>query len=417
MNTQMRHIQECRLCLSKLPTVASLLLNPTPPANEFVSNPEEVQDIFPLDLFTCSECGHVQLPYVVSPERLFRNYVYVSGTSPVFRQHFESYAKDMIQKFDLGPKDLVLEIGSNDGTLLRFFKQAGIRVLGIDPATAIAKQATADGIPTWNDFFNAGVADRILQEYGSPKLILANNVYAHVEDMIGLTSCIHELLPGDGAFVFEVSYLLDVYQKCLFDTIYHEHLSYHHVIPLIPFFTRLGLELYDVERVDSHGGSLRGYVRKHSEQSISFNVKRLIDAELFVFGPGKTPFEHLARRIEEANTRLCTRLRQVKSKNKRVAAFGAPAKATTLMYQFDLGRESIDFVVDDSPQKQGLFTPGKHIPVVKSETLYSQKPDFTVILAWNFADSIIRKHQAYLDQGGTFIVPLPEYREVSKGVY
>ena len=226
--------RRCRLCDSfHLTTVVDLEY--TPLANEFVSqeqlaeNPEWLKDEFPLYLAECVVCGHIQLPVVVDPERLFSNYVYVSGTSPVFVKHFENYAETILSRIDVSDSKLVVDIGSNDGTLLRFFKQAGARVLGIDPAKGIAKKATEEGITTWARFFDDVACSDVLSTSGSASVVVANNVFAHIDDLRSTAERIKRLLCSSGIFVFEVSYLLDVCQNTLFDTIYHEHLSYHHV--------------------------------------------------------------------------------------------------------------------------------------------------------------------------------------------
>jgi len=229
--------ESCRLCSSRaLERVLSL--TPTPPANAFVTAVERdrPQPVFPLDLHFCRDCGHVQLLTVVDPRVLFENYVYVSGTSPVFVRHFEAYADDVMRYFSLEHGALAVDIGSNDGTLLGFFQKAGLRILGIDPAKAIAEAATARGIPTIAGFFTPASAARIRAEHGPAAVITANNVFAHIDDLSGVTEGVRSLLSPDGVFVFEVSYLVDVIEKTLFDTIYHEHLCYHSVRPLIPFF-------------------------------------------------------------------------------------------------------------------------------------------------------------------------------------
>jgi SAM-dependent methyltransferase len=418
----------CRLCEATLPAKASLELAATPLANEFVTAAqrdelarEGGQEVFPLVLYTCAQCGHVQLPVVVDPTRLFQNYVYVAGTSPVFVDHFRRYAKAAIEKLGLKAGDGVLDIGSNDGTLLRFFEEAGMGVVGVDPARDIARSATESGIPTIEGFFSRALVDAVRGRLpaGQPvSLVTANNVFAHADDLHSIVDGVRALIADKGAFVFEVSYCVDVCEKTLFDTIYHEHLSYHTVEPLIRFFQRHGMTLFDAERVDSHGGSLRGYARAGSPDESSPGHKRVMELALrereLGFGPGSDkPLHALKTKIDELGSRLAGRLGGLKREGKHVAAFGAPAKATTLMYQFKLDGKAVDFVIDDSPLKQGLLTPGTHIPVVPSDALYAEKPDFTVILAWNFADPIIKKHRAYLDQKGTFIVPIPDYREVS----
>jgi len=403
------HRGNCRLCgATTLERV--LKLTPTPPANAFVSknNLTAPQLCFPLDIYFCKTCAHVQLLDVVDARVLFENYVYVSGTSPVFVKHFEDYARSLINGFDIPQKSMVLDIGSNDGTLLKAFKNLGQNVLGVDPAKDIAATATKNGIPTIADFFTPKLAEQILDQHGRATLITANNVFAHADDLQGILDGVKIALDDQGLFVFEVSYLLDVYEKTLFDTIYHEHLAYHSVKPLKQFFATNGFEFINAVRVSSHGGSLRGIVaRKNSDHRPDGSVENLI-AQEEKSGIDKAATWHAySEQINRVKSHLMTLLSNAKNQGKVIAAFGAPAKATTLMYHFNLGPDFIDFIIDDSPLKQGLYSPGMHIPVLSSSAIYDKKPDIIVILAWNFAEAIIAKHQEFLTSGGQFIVPLP----------
>ena len=402
----------CRLCAgSDLQEVLSL--EPTPPANAFV--PKELvgtdQVVFPLDVFFCKSCGHVQLLDVVDSHLLFENYVYVSGTSPVFVKHFEDYANDVLNNYP-PPKDaLVVDIGSNDGTLLSFFKQAGQTVLGIDPAKDISHEATKRGIETWCDFFTPDLSAKIKAACGSAHVITANNVFAHADDLVGIVHGIRDLLAPEGVFVFEVSYLVDVFEKTLFDTIYHEHVAYHSVKPLQQFFAGNGMELISVERINTHGGSLRSVAQlKSGPHAKQPSVDKQIALEASLGLDQAKTFQAFGRHIDEIKTELTGLLKSLKSEGKTIAGFGAPAKATTLMYHFGIGPDIIDFIVDDSPLKQNLYAPGLHIPVLPSHAIYDQKPDAVVILAWNFAEPIMKNHAKYLEQGGKFIVPLPKVK-------
>jgi len=425
----MRRRDDCRLCGSReLQQVMSL--GATPLANAFVRAEERdrPQERFPLDVHLCAGCGHVQLLDVVDPELLFRDYVYVSSTSPVFVDHFRRYAEAMLAYTGLTPGSTVVELGSNDGVLLRFFQQAGMRVLGIDPARRIAEDATRRGIETVPEFFDLALARRLRAEGWDASLVAANNVFAHADDLHTIVDGVAHLLRPEGLFVFEVSYLLDVVEKTLFDTIYHEHLSYHTVKPLVGLFERHGMELIDAIRVDSHGGSLRGIAQRaggpreiagsaSASGAISRggpcprrpSVERLIAEEARMGLHGPDAYRALFRTIQDRKAELTGLLRRLKGSGKRVVGFGAPAKATTLMFHFGLGPETLDYVIDDSPLKQGLYTPGHHLPVVPSSSLYdaSRGPDYALILAWNFAGPIMKAHQRFLDAGGHFIVPLP----------
>jgi SAM-dependent methyltransferase len=385
-------------------------LEPTPPANAFI--PADQKDIeqerFPLDVFFCEDCAHVQLLDVVDPRVLFENYVYVSGTSPVFVKHFEDYANDIMVRFSPAQDGLVVDIGSNDGTLLSFFQKAGHSVLGIDPAKDIAARATKAGIETITGFFTQDLAHTIKSDRGSAAVITANNVFAHIDDLTGVTLGVRDLLSPEGVFVFEVSYLVDVYEGTLFDMMYHEHLAYHSVKPLCQFFEANGMELIEALRVSSHGGSLRGVAQlKGGTHPVGASAGTAVAMEEKLGLDKAETLRGLARKIDGIKNELGDILRKLKAEGKSIAGFGAPAKATTLMYHFGIGPELIDFIVDDSPLKQGLFTPGMHIPVVGSDAIVDKKPDALVILAWNFAKPIMEKHKAFRRAGGQFIVPLP----------
>lgn len=400
----------CRLCDGQL-SEPQLRFPNTPLANEFVKT-DAPQDLFPLEVCACSICGHYQLSVTVEPERLFRHYLFVAGTSPVNVEHFGNYAKEVVSRFatttGVNPGALVVDVASNDGTLLRHFKNLGMKVLGIDPAVNLAEQATQSGIETIPEFFTESIAGDITSKHGKASVITANNVFAHTSDLAGFARSVKKLLAPNGVFIFEVSYFLDVCEKTLFDTIYHEHTSYHTVTPLVSFFKRFGLELFDVQKIDTHGGSIRCFVKfaDNKALSVSDRLLAMLTAEKDIDAKVKT----LGLNIERLRFNLRKRLAEIKSEGKSIAIFGMPAKATTLMYTFDLGRELIDFAIEDAPLKQGLLTPGKHIPVYSSKAIEECKPDCLLILAWNFADSIIKKHPEFK---GKWITPIPELKEVS----
>ena len=404
----------CRLCDSgDLSLVLSL--TPTPPANAFVTADalNAPQECFPLDLSLCGECGHLQLLHVVDPDVLFADYVYVSGTSPSFVAHFEDYAASVIKAYQPPPGALVVDIGSNDGTLLGFFQQAGMAVQGIDPARDIAKAASEVGIETLNAFFDAALAVQIREKKGAAAVVTANNVFAHIDDLASMVAGVRTLLDDDGVFVFEVSYLTDVLEKTLFDTIYHEHLSYHTVAPLVSFFAANGMELITADRVDTHGGSLRGVAQlAGGARAVASSVAACLELEdrLGLGRPGT--FHDFAQRINVLKTSLRDLLAGLKAEGRSIAGYGAPAKATTLMYHFGLSPDIIDFIVDDSPLKQGLYSPGLHVPVLPSGAIAEHRPDYLLILAWNFAQPIMANNSAFHEAGGRFIIPVPELEVV-----
>ena len=400
----------CRLCEGRrLERVIEL--TPTPPGNRVLTE-EETRGpcpTYPLEVRFCLDCHHVQLGHVVDPSILYRDhYSYVTGTSPVFVAHFREYAAEMIAKFGLRAGDRVVDIGSNDGTCLRFFRDAGMSVLGIDPATEIAAAASADGVETLPEFFGLELARRLRDERGPAALVTSHNACAHIDDLAGVVEGVRHLLADDGVFVLEVGYFVDVYQKCWFDTIYHEHLDYHTVAPLVRFFDRLGMQVVSVKRIAPQGGSIRVMVQKaggrHAVDGSAAELGRL-EAEV-----GVTDAAGLRRfndRLEAVKGELNALLRGLKREGKRIAGYGAPTKSTTLMMHFGLGRDVIDFIVDDNPLKQGFYSPGTHVPIGPPEWIYERAPEHVLVLAWNFADSIMAKHGRYEAVGGRFILPMP----------
>ena len=407
------HRDDCRLCGSHDLTNV-LGLKPTPPANAFVPKTSVAapQEAFPLDLWFCRNCRHIQLLDVVDPNILFGDYPYVSGTSPVFVRHFEDYATEVIGKFSLQPDDLVVDIGSNDGTLLKPFQAAGMKVLGIDPAESIAAAANADGIETLPAFFTRETALDIRERHGTAMCITANNVFAHIDDLTATVEAIRELLAPRGIFVFEVSYFVDVFEKTLFDTIYHEHLDYHTVGPLPQFFAAHGLDLFAAERIDTHGGSLRGFVQIEGGECAGSGIETLVENESALGLDREETLRDYSSRIDKLGRELGTLIEELRRDGKRLAGYGAPAKATTLMHHFGIGREQIEFIVDDNPLKQGLYSPGLYVPVLPSSAISERQPDYLVILAWNFAEPIMDKCGDFARNGGHFIVPLPEVQVI-----
>lgn len=407
-------VVSCRLCKGSL-SEPVLKFPDTPLANEFLST-QERQETFPLQVCVCRICGHYQLNETVDPERLFRHYVFVAGTSKVNVEHFRQYAEDVIKSCQLKVGSSVLDIASNDGTLLRHFHSMGMSVMGIDPARNLAEAATANGILTLPEFFTEDYANTIASRHGTFDLITANNVFAHVPDMIGFAKGVKKILKPHGTFTFEVSYFLDVCDHVLFDTVYHEHSSYHTIGPLVSFFQSLDMDLYRVERIGTHGGSIRVFVKHASkeywpdrEKDRKSTVHSLVEAENTI----ATKVRELNQNIRLLGLELREQIRNIKAAGHSIAIYGTPAKATTLMYALGIDEKDIAFAVDDNPLKQNTFTPGKHIPVMPSSALTTWMviPDYLLILAWNFADSIIEncKRNGYT---GKFIVPLPELKVV-----
>jgi len=389
-------------------------LTPTPPGNNFLRSDEltDPEPVYPIVVNFCGDCYHLQLGHVVKPSILFRkNYSYASGTSPVFVKHLGDYARDMVTRFGLQPNSLVADIGSNDGTCLRFFKEAGCRVLGIDPASDLAHQATAEGIETLAEFFDAPCARKLREQYGPASFITSHNACAHIDDLGSVMEGIHHWLADDGLVGIEVGYLLDVYQNVWFDTIYHEHVDFHSVAPFDKFFSRHGLELIAAERVAPQGGSIRLIAQKAGgKRTRDTSVDALIALEREAGLQDAKSFHAFNARINDVKRELSTIVRGLKAQGKTIAAFGAPTKSTTLLTHFELGEGILDFIVDDSPLKQGMFSPLFHIPILPAAAIYERKPDYLLLLAWNFAEPIMKNHARYREAGGRFILPMPSAR-------
>jgi SAM-dependent methyltransferase len=366
------------------------------------------QETYPLDVFLCLRCGHVQLLDVVDPDVLFGDYIYLTSSSPGLVEHFRQYAENVLRLLGDPHAAFVVEVGSNDGTLLRFFKHAGMRVLGVDPAREIAEKASASGLETLPHFFTSALAREVRRQQGAATLVCANNVFAHADDLADIAEGVRHLLAPDGLFVFEVSYLLNMIEGMVFDFIYHEHLCYHSVKPLERFLRSHGLQLIDVERIPTKGGSLRGFAQLlGGPRTPSPSISALMQRETSLGLDRPEIFKAFAARIQDLKCQLSSLLDGMTQRGNTIAGYGASATTTVLTYHFNLG-EKLAFLVDDNPSRQGLFSPGYHIPVLPPEAIYSRAPGCVLILVWRFAEMIMRKHQAYRDRGGRFIIPLPK---------
>lgn len=404
---------DCRACGCKdLELVFQLKPSPIGDAYVTAERKDIPQPSYPIDLFMCRDCGLAQLIDVIDPDILYGEYIYVTASSLGLAEHFGGYAEDVIKRASLGPGSLVVDLGSNDGTLLKQFKSRGMNVLGVELASHIAAQATAEGVKTIDKFFTPAVAREMVAGFGHAKVVTANNVFANIDDLKTWVEGIDTLLAPEGVFVCESYYLADVVQNFVFDFIYHEHLSAFSVKPIQALFRRAGLELAAVQRVATKGGSLRYFVQRPGGPIVDDGSV----ASLLAFEDGmglyrKDTYAAFSKKVNDLGTQTRELLAKLKADGKSIAGFGASITGTTLIHHFDIGG-LLDFLADDNPAKQGRFSPGLHLPVLPSSSLYERRPDYVVVLAWRFERPIITRNQAYLDQGGHFIVPVPELKVI-----
>ncbi|KKP59997.1 MAG: methyltransferase-like protein [Candidatus Gottesmanbacteria bacterium GW2011_GWA1_34_13] len=404
-------IEICRICKNNnLKDVFNF--GPTPLANAFINekNLNKKETFYPLIVCFCQKCYLLQLRYVVSPKILFKDYVYYSSTSSVFIKHFQDFADHVTKTLHLKNNSLCIDIGSNDGILLKPLKKLNMRVLGVEPAKNVAKTAIDQKITTLPEFFNIKLAKKIFNKYGSADIVCATNVFAHIHDLDEIINGVKIILNKNGVFIIEAPYLIDFLQNNLFDTVYHEHLSYLSVVPLQILFNRFNMKIFRAERVNSHGGSLRVFVAlNESKYKVQSSVIKLLKEEKRLKLNSLNTYLNFSKRIENNKITLLNVLNTLISKGKRIAGYGAPAKGNTLLNYFGINNKIIEYIIEDSIYKQGLYTPGTRIPIVKSEKLYKDKPDYLFILAWNFAESIMKNHKNFR-KWGKFILPVPKPR-------
>ena len=402
----------CLLCgVTELEIVLDLgltgLANNLPTAGERDGEP-----LFPLRLARCPRCTHVQLADRIAPELLYGHYLYVSSASSTLEQHLGSLAAAIAARVAPTPGAASLDIGCNDGTLAAHMASQGFRALGIDPAQNLAPLSRAKGVEVEVAYFGRESANRLLQRHGPMRVLTATNSFPHIPDLASYLEGAAALLATDGAFVIEAHYLLDLVEQCAFDTIYHEHCHFWRLEPMMELLSRYGLEVFDCERLSIHHGQLRVWIQHRATRSVSPRVAAQLEVERKAGLGGRAVHDDLARRAGTVRNDLRATLARLKAEGKRVAGYGAPAKASTLAAWCGLGPDDLLWIADRNALKQGRFTPGTHIPIVDPARIDTDQPEILLLLAWNFADEIQIQLAAYRARGGQFLIPVPEVRLV-----
>jgi len=407
-------LKQCRIC--KGGSLRPYLnLGFTPPADSFIREQglQQPETHYPLEVYLCKDCGMSQLGYTVPPDILYQHdYPYESSTTRAGRNHFFDFAALVVKRFNLGPENLAIDIGSNVGVLLDGFKSKGCRILGIEPSANISATAIGRGIETINDFISPKLASQVVASHGKASVVTTTNVFAHIDDLDDFMKAINTLLDERGVFIIEAPHFLKLLKNLEYDTIYHEHLLYISVRPLNKLFNRFGFEAVDVEEIGIHGGSIRIYVSRTGVYPINRALTDMIATEenndIF-------DFDRLCQfsiDVSLHRTKLTSLLRSLKAGGATLAGVSAPAKGMTLLNYCHIGPEMLDFMTEKSLLKIGLYTPGTHIPILPDSALTEQQPDYALLLAWNFADEIIENLKEYRERGGKFIIPIPEPRIV-----
>jgi methylation protein EvaC len=374
---------------------------------------------YPLKVVFCKDCFAVQVRDHIDPEVLFKTDFYFSSAIQTLRDHFADYAAEVVKRFLPNPKDAVaIEIGSNDGVLLKPLADQGVgKVIGVEPAKNIIETIKDDRLTLINNFFNVAQAEEIIKEHGRVDLLMGNNVYAHISDINGTTEAIEEVLKDDGVFVFEVHYLGKIIEELQYDFIYHEHIYYYSLLALDNHLARHGMVIFDIKPIPIHGGSIRYYAAKKNSKHAKNVSKAVVDLRAQEKQSGydkEETYKQFAKRVAGKKDELMTLLTKLKKEGKRVVGYGASGRANTIIQYCGITSEHIDYMIDDAPAKLGMFTPGSHLEIKNSEVLKTDKPDYILVFAWAFYNEIAKKNQQYLKDGGQMIVPLPDVKITSE---
>lgn len=371
-------------------------------------NLEKPEISYPLNVLFCKDCGLSQLGYIVPPEYMFnKNYPYDSSTTKTGRDHFTNMGYDICKIFNLKPKSLIVDVGSNTGVLLSSFKSKKMNVLGIEPSSNVASIARKNGIKTITDFFSKKLAKKTVQKFGKASVLTATNVFAHIDNLDDFMDGAKILLNETGIIVIEAPYLVKLIDNLEYDTIYHEHLSYMSVKPLQRFCRKHNMELFNVELKEIHGGTVRYFIGKKNKYPISKNIAKFLKLEHKKKIYSKKHLDIFAKKVESHRNELMNLLYDLKKSGKIIVGISAPAKGNTLLNYCRIGPDILDYVTEKNPLKIGKFTPGMHIPVYSDKKLLTHKADYALVLAWNFAEEIMKNNESYKKNKGKFIIPLP----------
>ena len=406
---------ECRFCSNLLShTFVDLGMSPLSNAYLKLDTINKAEKFYPLHTYVCDNCFLVQLEEFETPEQIFSDYAYFSSYSETWLRHAENYTELMIKRFGLNANSQVIEIASNDGYLLQYFQKQNISVLGIEPAANVAKVAEEKGIPSLVKFFGVSTAKELVNQGIQAHLLLGNNVLAHVPDLNDFVAGMKIVLKPDGILTMEFPHVLQLILQNQFDTIYHEHFSYFSFLTVEKVFATHGLTLFDVEELPTHGGSLRIYGQHNDgKKPISDRVSLLKSKEIEAGLDQRSTYLGFGEQVKATKRHLLSFLIDIKNRGKSVVGYGAPAKGNTLLNYCGIRTDLLDYTVDRSPYKQGLFLPGTHITIYHPDKIIETKPDYLLILPWNIKDEIIEQMSHIREWGGKFVVPIPEVEVIA----